>query len=492
MANYNFGNVSGGGDRGTAFTDQFVYYDMGLPGVRTAMDGTRPMIIVGLTFNVDGRNGTPSIYGELQGAASGTTAAHGVGPSSGANSFDGFGGIGAGARNGGSVRVIIRSNGSFYWNRNSGGPGVCINNFGTGFAGSLAGSMDYVVVPDAPNTPSITPSADGRSARVIFAFNGWNGDSGITRYRIQYANNPNLSGAALVDTGGGDNTIGGLTPGQTYWWRVTACNWVSDWVGLPGGNWSGIAAAGQPSAPGVTTISSLNTTANGVSSIIDWLGVAGATSYTLQRSTNSSFTTDLTSVNTASGGYRFDGLMQGVTYYYRVRANNAVGGGSFSATRSAQQPSVPSAPTLISVNPSQDGTSAVVTFNATGISDRGSPILGYRLQKATNATFTANLATISVSPGDTTVTNLSPSAQYWWRVAAYNAASEFNGAPGGDWSNVLGLTQPDPGVGKIRNAANGLWVDMEGRIRNATNTAFVQVDGRIRNAANTAWVELGS
>jgi V8-like Glu-specific endopeptidase len=57
---------------------------------------------------------------------------------------------------------------------------------------------------------------------------------------------------------------------------------------------------------------------------VSWSSVSGATSYTLQRATNSSFTSATTVYSGSSTSYNQTGLGNG-TYYYRVRANSSCG-----------------------------------------------------------------------------------------------------------------------------------------------------------------------
>lgn len=107
-----------------------------------------------------------------------------------------------------------------------------------------------------------------------------------------------------------------------------------------GTSWNGSSCQ----APAPSTPSGLTATAGscGTGTInLSWNSVSGATSYTLQRATNSSFSSGLTSVYSGgSTSYSNTGLNAGTTYYYRVRASNSSGNSSWSSTVSRQAPAV--------------------------------------------------------------------------------------------------------------------------------------------------------
>ena len=67
--------------------------------------------------------------------------------------------------------------------------------------------------------------------------------------------------------------------------------------------------------------------------VLDWDDVTDATGYTLERATDSGFTTDLTEVYTGTtSGYTDTELVNDTTYYYRVKATAAYHADSDHAT----------------------------------------------------------------------------------------------------------------------------------------------------------------
>lgn len=146
------------------------------------------------------------------------------------------------------------------------------------------------------------------------------------------------------------------------------------------------------------------------------------------------------------------------TYFYRVFAANTVGdtwdysnpafneippGGGFptltlnsaySNTGSWVATEPPLAPTLLTISTVRQGSNNRVTLTWTNVANE----TGYTIQRATNATFTAGLATTTVGANVTTTTITVPRGTpgvttYYFRVNATNAAGAS------PWSNVLSI-----------------------------------------------------
>ena len=95
---------------------------------------------------------------------------------------------------------------------------------------------------------------------------------------------------------------------------------------------------------------------------------------------------------------------------------------------------VPPAPSMSAFTPNPDQvtqTQMRVRFASTG--DGGSPITGYELQRATNASFTAGAVTVP-STGTFTASGLSPATTYYFRARATNAVGT------GAWSSTVSAT----------------------------------------------------
>src|SRR5680860_643541 len=101
----------------------------------------------------------------------------------------------------------------------------------------------------------------------------------------------------------------------------------------------------------MTTPALTATTVSSTTIDLSWTPITGATSYTLEQATNSSFTTDLTTLATITPPddtiFSSTGLSSGITYYYRVNKTSAGGTSDWSATKSTTTTvDVPTAPTV--------------------------------------------------------------------------------------------------------------------------------------------------
>jgi hypothetical protein len=115
----------------------------------------------------------------------------------------------------------------------------------------------------------------------------------------------------------------------------------------------GTGGAGTVSAPGQVTGLSVSVVSSSQLNL-SWNAVSGATTYKVERSTSSgSGYSQITS--TGSTTFNNTGLSASTTYYYRVRASNSAGDGSYSSVASGTTQSAGSAPSNVSVATSSTG-----------------------------------------------------------------------------------------------------------------------------------------
>ena len=190
--------------------------------------------------------------------------------------------------------------------------------------------------PTVPDTPGNVTYSSITGTSVVVNFTGAvNGGSAVDAYELQLDNNSDFSSPVYDSViGGGGFTIGGLTNTTVYYGRVRAHNAVG-W-----GNWSGATAFTTltvPTAPGTPTFSSILPT--GIT--VNWTsptnnGGSAITNYQLQYDTNSTFTAPTTVDRGTNLSATLTTLVPGTLYYFRVRAQTAVGSGTWSATASVQ------------------------------------------------------------------------------------------------------------------------------------------------------------
>jgi len=82
-----------------------------------------------------------------------------------------------------------------------------------------------------------------------------------------------------------------------------------------------------PAAPASATVNVGQKQGNNYPATLAWSPVTGATNYTIQRANNLGFTTGLATF-TATSSPLTQNLSRNTVYYYRVRANNNLGGSS--------------------------------------------------------------------------------------------------------------------------------------------------------------------
>ncbi|MCI4063062.1 multicopper oxidase domain-containing protein [Micromonospora sp. R77] len=222
-------------------------------------------------------------------------------------------------------------------------------------------------------------------------------------------------------------------PGVTYYYRVRRENAAaySAWTNVV----SGVINLAAPT--GLTAVQGSSTP---IRVVLNWTLHSYSTSVELQRATNATFTTGVVTFTLAAGAttYTDTPIPAGTTYYYRVRTTFNGGSSPWSNVASVAVYGAPAAPTNLAatVTPVPQGT---VTVNLTWQESAASVVEGFVLQRATNATFTANLVAIRVLPGTArsySDTGRARSTTYYYRIQAYNAVGT------GPYSNIIAVTTP--------------------------------------------------
>lgn len=207
----------------------------------------------------------------------------------------------------------IRFSGSAFWDT----PG----NF-TSTLSSVVTLGNIVQLPGAPSTPAIS-SVTSTSVFATFT-DGSTGGGTIDSRQIGYGTNSSTPTSTVASDG--STTVSGLTPGTTYyfWARTHNAKGYSAWSGRASKK-----TLNHPSAPGKPVLSEILPTSLKVS----WTaptddGGSAITGYQVGYGTSS--TTPSTIVSGTSPK-TITGLSPGTTYFFWVRAINAVGTGPWSA-----------------------------------------------------------------------------------------------------------------------------------------------------------------
>ena len=303
-------------------------------------------------------------------------------------------------------------------------------------------ALGPLTVPGAPRNLRAT-ARDDTSIGLSWSPPLSDGGTAITGYRIEVSQD-GLNWRNYVPYTGSTSTNDGhnaLTPGSTYFYRVSARNAIG--VG-PASNIAGATtlAAGVPAAPTIT-----NVTAGTNEVTVGWSappsgGGSAITAYDLRHirsDTPSKVDANwlvVQDVWTGSGArsYVLAGLDDGTRYDVQVRAVNAAGDGPWSATLTGTTAAaVPAAPTQLTTR--ANGQILIYLSWTAPTNDGGAVITGYRIEVSPDGLSWSDLVA-NTRNADTTYshTGLAPASTRHYRVSAINSAGT------GPASNVANAT----------------------------------------------------
>ena len=248
-----------------------------------------------------------------------------------------------------------------------------------------------------------------------------------------------------------------------------------------------VKGTGAPVLPAAPT----NLAANTVSSSqinLTWTDNANNESgFRIEQSTDGTNFTQIATAGSNAVSFAVTGLSASTTYFYRVASFNSAGDSGFSntasATTSAPPTSVPAAPSGLNATAvSSSQINLTWTDNANNES-------GFRIEQSTDGTNFTQIATAGSNAVSFSVTGLSASTTYFYRVASFNSA----GTSG--FSNTASATTSGPpapvpaapsglsATAVSRTQINLSWTDNSGdesgfrieRCKNPNCTSFVQI-----------------
>jgi FtsP/CotA-like multicopper oxidase with cupredoxin domain len=419
----------------------------------TATGAGSPLTVVGLTnataysFTVTARNALGSslasapsntvVPGSVPGAPTAVTAVPGNGqatvsftaPASNGGSpiviytvtaSGGGGQIGTGATS--PIMVTGLTNGTSYtftvtaWNVNGSGP-----------ASAPSPSILVATVPGAPT--AVTAVAGNGTATVNFTAPASNGGSAITLYTVTSTpGNITATGAASPIS------VPGLTNNTDYTFTVTATNVMGTGPASSASN-SVTPTATVPARPTglAATNSVLSTSPPTVS--LTWVDNSNnEVGFTIQRATNNTFTTNLTTftvgVNVTT--YTDTTVSPKTRYYYRVQAFDNIGNSTFSvAVTLLTVGQLPLDPTNLAVT---GVTQTTVSLSWTDNATNETSYYVYRSLAGATGPWTR----LAVQPANTqtfTDTGRLRNRNYWYEVRANDSASGLSNP-----SNVVQAT----------------------------------------------------
>ena len=304
----------------------------------------------------------------------------------------------------------------------------------------------------------------------------WNTAEGAETYSVQVSANSNFSNPIFNQTGivGTSVVVNSLAEGTTYFWRVRGVNnsGQSDWSLV----WS-FTTVTAPVAVSVPVLNSPSNTATGVATqpTLSWNTASGAETYSVQVSANSNFSNPVFNQTGVLGtSVLVNSLVEGTTYYWRVRGVNTTGQSDWSQVWNFTTITTPVAvavPVLLS--PANAAMGVALQPALSWNSAEGAET--YSVEVAATSNFSNPVFNQTGIVGTSVLVNtLSEGTIYYWRVRGVNATSQS------DWSQVWNFTvlSQDPvsvlrALWKMEEGSGSILVDASEFGNNATITGNV-------------------
>jgi RHS repeat-associated protein len=193
-------------------------------------------------------------------------------------------------------------------------------------ADGTSANSSVISVTTTTNPPVVGNASNITTTSFRANWSAPSGVNGVTGYLLDIADNSNFSpclpNCSNLPVNGLFKDVTGLNPIAIYYYRVRAvyASANSDYSAIQ----SLIIAT--PTAPLKIETSDITTN----SFVVNWDAVPNASSYSIEVSTNSNFSTILNSSNVTSTSSSIQNLNPNTTYYYRIKSINSLGSSSYS------------------------------------------------------------------------------------------------------------------------------------------------------------------
>ena len=232
-----------------------------------------------------------------------------------------------------------------------------VNSAGTSAYSNIVSGRAKAAIPAAPRVTIGNSSASGKPQLT------WAAVDGAAKYEI-YRSTQQSTGYSLLGTTTSTSYVNtGAAVGKTYYYRVKAVN--SAGTSAYSNIVSGTARTPAPAAP---VLKGGTSSASGKPQLT-WAAVDGAAKYDVYRS-NSADGTFSKVGSTDKTTYVNTGAVQGVTYFYKIRAVGASGASGFSNTVAIHVAGVVKAPAAVALSGIKaDAAGITVTWKTTANAD---------------------------------------------------------------------------------------------------------------------------
>ena len=265
-------------------------------------------------------------------------------------------------------------------------------------------SVDGITTPAAPAGISYSSTNCGTNFYI-----DWPTSSMATSYVLEEDTNSSFTTPTTIYSGSSSLYYRSARPIGNYYYRVKALNSCGTSSYRTG---TLMRVYGNPSTPSSLTYPATNYCGN---FRVDWPITGNATSYRLQRDTDSSFSSPTTVYTGGTSHYDESGLSNG-SYYYRVRAENACFESAYRSASRIQVRSNPSVPDSLGYPSTDcDGTFTISWAEADGADS-------YVLQRDNNTSFSSPHTVYTGSSLQYNQSGLG-SGNYYYRVRSENSCA---------------------------------------------------------------------
>jgi hypothetical protein len=292
------------------------------------------------------------------------------------------------------------------------------------------GNPCQLVAPPAPT--GLTCPATSADGAWQVSWNALPGGAGLVTYTLEESNNGGMSWNGVYTGPNTSAAVTGKTSG-TFTYRVSATNVIGQ------GPWSGTVACQMVAPIAPMTITVPGTSISGYY-VVGWTSSSGATSYTLEESPDSGFTSPTVVFTGNATSYFVTGRTNG-TYWYRVSASNGVGSSGWTPSGNGCVVTLqaPPAPGNITVPASSSTGSYTVSWpQAWGAT-------GYELQEDTDPMFGTAVTIYAGSNTGFTVVGKT-NGTYYYRVRSTNPVGMSGYTAGTNGCQVQLLAPGAPGT----------------------------------------------
>lgn len=334
---------------------------------------------------------------------------------------------------------------------------VILASTGLKIAGVLAKDQPAQI---APLPPQLIAPVDLLTVLDTTINLSWLPASKATDYHLQVSLNPDFSDL-LHNVNSSDTfyTINHLEFYTTYYWRVEAINAYGNSAWSETRSFSTLSQS--PDVP--VLVSPANTDTDVYTQVVLlWNSSAVASAYHVQVADSVDFSNLMLDVNTLTDTlFLVDSLKNNNTYYWRVRASNAIGFSEWSASWSfttVGEVSVPAVPELISPG----NQAELLPVNPILVWSASSKATSYNIQISLVNDMSISFAEASgINTTSFQLDSLQRGTTYYWRVAAVNNSGIS------EWSSVWSFTTVQPvsnlvAYWKMDEGSGSLLIDQSG------------------------------